>query len=97
MSYVAPELITGGLSLILKGKSGRGKTHLAIAYRIVERGRLMLLDGPSYRTQPPDLDVDGAELAHGEPAGISGKHRPGFPEPTDHIPRVMVGKRTRRR
>ena len=49
---MAPELVTGGLSLILKGKSGRGKTHLAVAYRIVERGRLMLLDGPSYRTQP---------------------------------------------
>ena len=28
-SYLAPELVTGGLSLILKGKSGRGKTHLA--------------------------------------------------------------------
>ena len=185
-SYLAPELVTGGLSLILKGKSGRGKTHLAIgiAYRaiqqgftarfvtaaalieelsaasrqgklqavltgylhphvlvvdevgylsygpdaanvlfhvvnerhlrgrsmlfttnkspltawgavlhdadlaeaivdrILERGRLMLLDGPSYRTQHLDLDVDGAELAHREPARISGKHRPEFPEPT---------------
>ena len=185
-SYLAPELVTGGLSLILKGKSGRGKTHLAIAIayraiqqgftarfvtaaalieelsaasrqgklqavltgylhphvlvvdevgylsygpdaanvlfhvvnerhlrgrsmlfttnkspltawgavlhdadlaeaivdRILERGRLMLLDGPSYRTQHLDLDVDGAELAHDEPARISGKHRPEFPEPT---------------
>ena len=185
-SYLAPELVTGGLSLILKGKSGRGKTHLAIAiayraiqqgftarfvtaaalieelssasrqgklqavltaylhphvlvvdevgylsygpdvanvlfhvvnerhlrvrsmlfttnkspltawgavlhdadlaeaivYRILERGRLMLLDGPSYRTQHLDLDVDGADLAHDEPARISGKHRPEFPEPT---------------
>ena len=51
----------------------------------------MLLDGPSYRTQHLDLDVDGAELAHDEPARISGIHRPEFPEPTDHIPRVMVG------
>ena len=185
-SYLAPELVTSGLSLILKGKSGRGKTHLAIAIayraiqqgftarfvtaaalieelssasrqgklqaaltaylnpnvlivdevgylsygpdaanvlfhvvnerhlrgrsmlfttnkspltawgavlhdadlaeaivdRILERGRLMLLDGPSYRTQHLDLDVEGAELAHDEPARISGKHRPEFPEPT---------------
>ena len=191
-SYLAPELVTGGLSLILKGKSGRGKTHLAIAIayraiqqgftarfvtaaalieelsaasrqgklqavltgylhphvlvvdevgylsygpdaanvlfhvvnerhlrgrsmlfttnkspltawgavlhdadlaeaivdRILERGRLMLLDGPSYRTQHLDLDVDGAELAHDEPARISGKHRPEFPEPTPSRPRV---------
>jgi hypothetical protein len=128
VSYLAPELVTGGLSLILKGKSGRGKTHLAIAiaiaYRAIqqgftarfvtaaalieelsaasrqeaaggahglpasarasrgrslERGRLMLLDGPSCRTQHLDIDVDGAEFAHDEP------------EPTDHIPRVMVG------
>ena len=48
----------------------------AIVYRILERGRLMLLGGPSYRTQHLDLDVDGAELAHDEPARISGKHRP---------------------
>ncbi len=185
-SYLAPELVTGGLSLILKGKSGRGKTHLAIAIayraiqqgftarfvtaaalieelssasrqgklqavltaylnphvlvvdevgylsygpdaanvlfhvvnerhlrgrsmlfttntspltawgavlhdadlaeaivdRILERGRLLLLDGPSYRTQHLDLDVEGAELAHDEPARISRKHRPEFPEPT---------------
>ena len=39
-SYLAPELVTGGLSLILKGKSGRGKTHLAIAiaYRAIQQG-----------------------------------------------------------
>ena len=46
----------------------------AIVYRILERGRLVLLDGPSYRTQHLDLDVDGAELAHDEPARISGTH-----------------------
>ena len=54
----------------------------AIVDRILERGRLMLLDGPSYRTQHLDLDLEGAELAHDEPARISGKHRPEFPEPT---------------
>ncbi|MDE0218448.1 MAG: ATP-binding protein [Spirochaetaceae bacterium] len=29
----------------------------AIVDRILERGRLMLLDGPSYRTEHLDLDV----------------------------------------
>ena len=32
----------------------------AIVDRILERGRLMLLDGPSYRTQHLDRDVDGS-------------------------------------
>jgi len=45
-----------------------------LAEAILERGRLVLLDGPSYRTQHLDLDVDGAELAHDEPARISGIH-----------------------
>jgi len=39
----------------------------AIVDRILERGRLVLLNGPSYRTQHLDLNVDGAELAHDEP------------------------------
>ena len=34
----------------------------AIVDRTLERGRLMLLDGPPYRTQHLDLDVDGAEI-----------------------------------
>lgn len=39
-TYLAPELVTGAHSLILKGKSGRGKTHLAIAiaYRAIQHG-----------------------------------------------------------
>ena len=48
----------------------------AIVDRILERGRLVLLDGPSYRTQHLDLDVDGADLSHNDPARISGK-KPG--------------------
>ena len=32
--------------------------------------------GPSYRTQHLDLDHDGAELEHDEPARVPGTHRP---------------------
>ena len=53
----------------------------AIVDRILERGRLMLLDGPSYRTQHLDLDVDGAELAHDGPARISGNTGQSFRNP----------------
>ena len=53
--------------------------------------------GPSYRTQHLDPDIDGAELEQDEPARVSGKNRPGFPEPTDHIHRVIVANQTRRR
>ncbi len=39
-SYLGPELVTEGRSLILGGRSGRGKTHLAvsIAYRAIQNG-----------------------------------------------------------
>jgi DNA replication protein DnaC len=39
-NYLSPELVTEGRSLILMGKSGRGKTHLAvaIAYRAIQNG-----------------------------------------------------------
>jgi DNA replication protein DnaC len=39
-SYLAPELVSEGRNLILLGKSGRGKTHLAvaIAYRAIQNG-----------------------------------------------------------
>lgn len=38
--YLGPELITEGRNLILSGKPGRGKTHLAvaIAYRAIQNG-----------------------------------------------------------
>ena len=42
----------------------------------MDRGKLVLLDGPSYRTQHLDLDVDSAELVHDDPARISGIHMP---------------------
>ncbi len=39
-SYLTPDFVTDGRSLILHGKTGRGKTHLsvAIAYRAIQHG-----------------------------------------------------------
>ena len=39
-SYLGPELVTEGRGLVLHGKTGRGKTHLAvaIAYRAIQNG-----------------------------------------------------------
>ena len=39
-SYLGPELVSEGRSLILHGKTGRGKTHLAVAigYRAIKNG-----------------------------------------------------------
>ena len=39
-SYLGPELVSEGRSLILHGKTGRGKTHLAVAigYRAIQNG-----------------------------------------------------------
>lgn len=47
----------------------------AIADRILERGRLILMDGPSYRTRHLNLDPKPAKGSD-EPAIISGKDRP---------------------
>jgi DNA replication protein DnaC len=49
----------------------------AIVDRILERGRLLLLDGPSLRTR----HIDPSELQD-QPAIVSGTPRPSFPEPT---------------
>ena len=39
-SFLGPDFVTEGRSLILQGKTGRGKTHLAvaIAYRAIQNG-----------------------------------------------------------
>jgi DNA replication protein DnaC len=54
----------------------------AIVDRTLERGRLLVLDGPSYRTKHiPALDSAG-DPTNPKPDRISGKHRTEFPEPT---------------
>jgi DNA replication protein DnaC len=56
----------------------------AIIDRVLERGRLIRLDGPSIRTLHVDLDEamkEGSDTAD-EVIRISGNHCPEFPEPT---------------
>jgi len=53
----------------------------AIVDRILERGRLLKLDGPSIRTKHLGLD-DPTEEASTQPARVSGIQRQEFPEPT---------------
>ena len=54
----------------------------AIVDRILERGRFVVMDGPSYRTRHLE-GLDAATLSKSnEPARISGIDRPEFPEPT---------------
>jgi len=49
----------------------------AIVDRTLERGQLLILDGPSYQTRHlPDLALDTSQ----KPARISGTDRPEFPE-----------------
>jgi len=50
----------------------------AIVDRILERGRLIILDGPSYRTR--HLAENAPERGPNQPARISGIDRPEFPE-----------------
>jgi DNA replication protein DnaC len=65
----------------------------AIIDRILERGRMLILDGPSMRTRHLGLDdpmVNPASTqtasVSGEGARISGIQRPEFPEPTTPYP-----------
>jgi DNA replication protein DnaC len=60
-----------------------GDLAAAIIDRVLERGRLLKLDGPSVRTQHLGLDAP-AHAAAGSPdvARISGIDSPEFPEPT---------------
>jgi len=137
-SYLTPDFVTEGRNLILLGRTGRGKTHIAIAIayrtiqngftalftlatfvqphvliidevgyltygddaanvlfhvvnertlkarpmiftdRTLEKGQLLVLDGPSYRTRHlPNLTLDSNQ----KPARISGNDRTDFPEP----------------
>ena len=55
----------------------------AILDRVLERGRLLPLDGPSMRTRHLGLDdPTAAEAASAPIARVSGKPSPQFPEPT---------------
>ena len=55
----------------------------AIVDRILERGRLLHLDGPSIRTKHLGLDAPPtAEAVSAQPARISGINKPEFLEPT---------------
>jgi DNA replication protein DnaC len=58
----------------------------AIVDRVLERGRLLTLDGPSYRTKHLRLDEATALTPSPQVARISGKGAPEFPEPTPHHP-----------
>jgi len=57
----------------------------AIVDRILERGRLLSLDGPSMRTRHVALDDPTATEALTEPAIVSGIDRQEFPEPTSRV------------
>ena len=54
----------------------------AIVDRILERGRVLTLDGPSLRTKHLGLDDTTSSEALHQPARISGIDTPEFPEPT---------------
>ena len=53
----------------------------AIVYRVLERGRLILLEGPSYRTRHIAVD-GGKQTGSTQPARIFGIDRPDLPEPS---------------
>jgi hypothetical protein len=53
----------------------------AIVDRILERGRVVVLDGPSVRTKHLPLD-EGASEPQDDMDRFSGKQAPDFPEPT---------------
>src|SRR5206468_8037809 len=57
----------------------------AIIDRILERGRMLTLDGPSMRTKHLGLDDPTSPEASDQPARISGIQAPEFPEPTRRI------------
>ncbi len=60
-----------------------GDLAAAIVDRLLERGRLILLDGSSMRSRHLALDHETASVLPVEPVRISGNYRPDFPEPTD--------------
>ena len=67
----------------------------AIVDRVLENGRLLLLDGPSYRTRHLDLPTEDTQDAFRQPARISGNQPAEFPEPT--LGRILPPCRPRAR
>ena len=65
-----------------------------IVDRVLERGRLMRLDGPSMRTRHLELDDQAPEEARSASAIISGTEGPEIPEPTFGSP--SLGRMARR-
>jgi hypothetical protein len=57
----------------------------AIVDRILERGRILRLDGPSLRTKHLGLDDPTVAEASTQPARVSGIERQEFPEPTSRV------------
>jgi DNA replication protein DnaC len=66
----------------------------AIVDRVLERGRLLALDGPSVRTRHLPLDLDAPQASQDQPAIVSGTAPAEFPEPTGH--RLRRARRPRR-
>ena len=67
----------------------------AIVDRVLERGRLLTLDGPSLRTKHLGLDDPTAPTPSPQVARISGIGAPEFPEPTPSQPRAAATEYTR--
>jgi DNA replication protein DnaC len=75
----------------------------AIVDRILERGAVLRLDGPSVRSRHVNpQDLEGPDPVASEPAIVSGMDRPAFPEPTaedggmpTHASQREAGWRTR--
>ena len=57
----------------------------AIIDRALERGREIVLDGPSFRTKHLAVDPLADDMPHSTAATISGIQRPEFPEPTPDL------------
>src|SRR6516162_9109789 len=65
----------------------------AIVDRILERGRMVILDGPSMRTKHLGLDEPASSEASDQPARISGIEAAEFPEPTPGLAALLLNSR----
>ncbi len=65
----------------------------AIIDRVLERGRLLTLDGPSFRTKHLGLEDGTTPATSAQVARISGIRGPKFPEPTIVFPGICQARR----